>query len=98
MRRSRSRPRRPRATSRPMICPQTRRWREQSAGRSIKLIVESCVCVVNPEAAATLSLLYAEAVHDRAYGLLAIGLHSRLTHGFHPDRPFARGRSDGTVF
>ena len=44
------------------------------------MTVENCVCVVNLETAAALSLLTAEAVSDCAYRLLAIGLADRLTH------------------
>jgi hypothetical protein len=35
---------------------------------------------VPPEAVAALSCSTAEAVRDRAYRLLAIGLHNRVTH------------------
>src|SRR5690348_2984250 len=83
MRMSKSRPRRPRATTRPSRC---KARPPRSAVRS-KNIERAAVSLANPETSAALSLLSAKAVRERAHRMLAIGLEDGLPNfRIHLDR------------
>src|SRR5664279_3359114 len=73
---SRSRPRRPPATTHPSRC-KIRPTRSAVRSRSSE---RAAVPIADPETSAALSLLTARAVRERAHRLLAIGLEDRLAN------------------